>query len=155
MTTSSEPRLSLRIATPSSVPVDDLPIASLRAEDISGAFGVHGGHANLVTLLIPSVVRWIAADGEHGFCVVDGGVLTVEHGAHIEIACRDAICGGDLASLEEQVTAMRAARLDTTRRARAGEVRLHARTVRQIVRYLRGGASGPVTGEADVSEVAP
>ncbi len=133
--------LRLRIATPSSVPVDDLPILSLRAEDESGAFGVRQGHADLVTLLTPTVVRWVPLDGTPGFCAVDGGVLIVASGTRIDIACRDAIVGDDLGQLEQTVYEARAARLDATRRARVDAVRLHARTVRQIVRYLSANAT--------------
>lgn len=69
--------LTLRIATPTSVPVDALPIVSLRAEDETGSFGVRQGHADLVTLLMPTVIRWTEANGTSGFCAVDGGVLSV------------------------------------------------------------------------------
>ena len=136
------PKLILRIATPSSVPVDGLPIASLRAEDDSGAFGIRAGHADLVTLLAPSVVRWVGTDGARGYCAVDGGVLIVGGGSRIDIACRDAILGDDLAGLEQEVRTTRAARLDAMRRARVDATRLHAHTVRQIIRYLAGSA-GP------------
>jgi F-type H+-transporting ATPase subunit epsilon len=146
-------RLNLRIATPTSVPVDALPIVSLRAEDKSGAFGIRPGHADLVTLLTPTVIRWSGADGTPGFCAVDGGVLTVTLGSRVDIACRDAVRGDDLARLEEAVHAERAARLDATRRARVDAMRLHARTVRQIVRFL-GSSTGAETGyDPDASEV--
>ncbi|RDU99387.1 F0F1 ATP synthase subunit epsilon [Trinickia dinghuensis] len=143
--------LTLCIATPTNVPVDALPILSLRAEDESGSFGVRQGHADLVALLTPTVVRWTAADGTPGFCAVDGGVLTVSLGTRIDIACRDAVRGDDLARLEETVYATRAARLDATRRAHVDAVRLHARTVRQIVRYL---SSSPPS-EAGYDPAAP
>jgi len=133
--------LTLRIATPTSVPVDALPIVSLRAEDETGSFGVRQGHADLVTLLMPTVIRWTEANGTSGFCAVDGGVLSVSQGACIDIACRDAVRGDDLDRLEETVYATRALRLDATRRARVDAVRLHARTVRQIVRYLSAGTA--------------
>lgn len=129
-------RLSLRIATPTSVPVDALPILSMRAEDRSGSFGIRPGHGDLVTLLTPTVIRWRALDGTSGFCAINGGVLRVASGTHVDIACRDAVRGDDLARLEDAVYAERAARIDATRRARVDAVRLHARTIRQIVRYL-------------------
>jgi F-type H+-transporting ATPase subunit epsilon len=48
----------LTIATPAAVLVDVDGVRSLRAEDQSGAFGVLPGHADLVTVLPPSVLRW-------------------------------------------------------------------------------------------------
>ena len=49
--------LHLTIATPAAVLVDADGVASLRAEDESGAFGVLPGHADLLTVLPPSVLR--------------------------------------------------------------------------------------------------
>jgi F-type H+-transporting ATPase subunit epsilon len=54
--------LHLIIATPAKVLADVEDIRSLRAEDDSGAFGVLPGHADLLTVLPPSVVRWTAQD---------------------------------------------------------------------------------------------
>ena len=50
--------LRLTIATPSALLLDVDNVASLRAEDDSGAFGVLPGHADLLTVLPPSVLRW-------------------------------------------------------------------------------------------------
>lgn len=130
--------LGLTIATPLAVVVDHTPIVSLRAEDESGAFGVRVGHADLITLLAPSVVRWRTADGTHGYCAVDGGVLTVSHGNSVAIACREAVLGDSLEHLEGELERVRAAQLDAERRARVEAVRLHAQAVRQMLRYLRG-----------------
>ncbi len=137
------PALALTIATPAGVLVDRLGIVSLRAEDGSGSFGIRVGHADFVTLLRASVVRWRTADDVQHFCAVDGGVLIVsDNGSRIQIACREAIPGESLERLEADVQATRAAQLEARRRARVDELRLHARAVRQMVRFLRPGASG-------------
>ncbi|WP_028228570.1 F0F1 ATP synthase subunit epsilon [Paraburkholderia ferrariae] len=130
--------LDLTIATPLEVAVNHAAAVSVRAEDASGAFGIRAGHADFITLLPPSVVRWASPDGERRCCAVDGGVMTVSGGRVVAIACREAIVGDSLAQLEGEVARVRAAQLDTERRARVEAVRLHARAVRQMLRYLRG-----------------
>ncbi len=47
-----------RSSTPAAILIDADDVRSLRAEDESGAFGVLPGHADLLTVLPPSVVRW-------------------------------------------------------------------------------------------------
>jgi F-type H+-transporting ATPase subunit epsilon len=134
--------LTLTIATPSRVWFDAVAIVSLRAEDASGSFGIRAGHADLVTLLAPSVVRWTCADGATHFCAVEGGVLLVSLGVQVSIACREAIPGDSLASLEAAVRRYHAVEQDAARRARVDQLRLHARAVRQMLRYLRVSADG-------------
>ena len=127
-------------ATPA-ILVDRPDVASLRAEDDSGGFGVLAGHADLVTVLPASVLSWRGAAGPWSYCVVRGGVLTVA-GDRVEVACRRGALGDDLAKLRGQVEALRAAEIDAERRAKVDATRLHARAVRQLMRLLRpeGGA---------------
>jgi len=115
--------LHLTIATPAHVLLDDQQVVALRAEDETGSFGILPGHAAFLTVLAPSVLRWHGADGVEHFCAVKEGVLRVS-GGH-DVAVRVA----------------RAAQLDAVRRARVEEIRLHARAVRQLLRYLRPAAS--------------
>ncbi|VVD67296.1 F0F1 ATP synthase subunit epsilon [Pandoraea terrigena] len=137
---------SLTIATPSRIVVDRIAVVSLRAEDNSGAFGIRAGHADLVTLLSASVVRWRMADGSEHYCAIDGGVLLVSSGTDVSLACRDAVPGASLEALEAEVRRERAAQLEAMRRARFEQTRLHARAVRQMLRYLR---PQPQRGEAE------
>jgi F-type H+-transporting ATPase subunit epsilon len=60
----------------------------------------------------------------------------------VSIACREAIPGDSLESLEEAVRRHHAVEDDAARRARVDQLRLHARAVRQMLRYLcpRSGA---------------
>jgi len=134
--------LRLRIVTPSAIVVDDADVASLRADDDSGGFGVLPGHADLMTALPASVLRWRKADGPWKFCVLGGGVLNVREGARVDVAARTAALGDDLAALQGRVEALRAEEIDLARRAKVEETRLHARAVRQLMRLLAGeGAS--------------
>jgi F-type H+-transporting ATPase subunit epsilon len=136
--------LTLTVATPSRVWFDAVEIVSLRAEDESGSFGIRPGHADFVTLLTPSVVRWTCADGSTHYCAVDSGVLLVLCGTAVSIACREAVPGASLEGLEAGVRSRHASEADAARRARVDQLRLHARAVRQMLRYLRPrtGADG-------------
>lgn len=139
--------LRLTIATPASLLVDVQDVRSVRAEDASGAFGVLPGHADLLTVLPPSVVRWTREGEATRYCALSGGVLTVSGGRTVAVACRRGALGDDLARLEADVAAARAAELDADRRARVEQLRLHARALRQLMHFLRPG--GRVAGQGD------
>jgi len=146
--------LRLTIATPASLLIDVDDVRSVRAEDASGAFGVLPGHADLLTVLPPSVVRWTREGERQRYCALSGGVLTVAGGERVAIACRRGALGDDLARLEANVAAQRAAELDADRRARVEQLRLHARALRQLMHFLRPGGrprsgdDSPFSGEA-------
>ena len=146
--------LRLTIATPAALLVDADDVRSLRAEDSSGGFGVLPGHADLLTVLPPSVVRWTKSGEATRYCAVSGGVLTVSGGNRVAVACRRGAVGDDLAALQARVAAARAAELDADRRAKVEQMRLHARALRQLMRFLRpggrplGDGDTPFSGEA-------
>ncbi len=146
--------LQLIIATPAKLLIDADDIVSLRAEDESGAFGVLPGHADLLTVLPPSIVRWTDEHGATRYCAMSGGVLRVAGGRRVAIACRRGAIGNDLSELQAEIEAQRSAEVDADRKARVEQTRLHARALRQLMRYLRpggrplGDGEGPFTGEA-------
>jgi F-type H+-transporting ATPase subunit epsilon len=144
--------LHLTITTPAVVLVDSDDVASVRAEDASGSFGILPSHADLLTMLTPSVVRWRTVAGRTGFCAVKGGVLTVSQGRQVAIACREGIVNDSLQTLEGRVRAARAAQLEADRRARVAQVQLHARAVRQLVRYLRPGPPAEIQVLPDMTD---
>ncbi len=127
----------LTITTPATVLVDSDDVVAVRAEDESGCFGILPGHADLLTMLTSSVIRWRTGEGATRFCAVQGGVFTVSQGKRVAIACREAVVGDDLQTLEADVQTLRASQLDADRSARLERVRLHAAAVRELVRYLR------------------
>lgn len=129
--------LRLTITTPTTVLVDSIDVVAVRAEDESGGFGVLPGHADLLTVLPASVVRWRERSGATRFCAVRGGVFTVSDGERVAIACRQGTTGDDLAELETDVRNMRKAQAEADKSARVEQMRLHAHAVRQLMRYLR------------------
>jgi F-type H+-transporting ATPase subunit epsilon len=145
--------LRLTIATPSTLLLDAPDVRALRAEDGSGAFGVLPGHADLLTVLPPSLLRWTRADGSTRYCALSGGVMTVSAGRWVAVACRRGTLGDDLERLQAEVAAARAAELDADRRAKVEQTRLHAQALRRLMMSLRGGhgpgdGQGPFIGEA-------
>ncbi len=132
--------LHLTISTPSSVLVELPDAISVRAEDASGGFGILPGHADFLTVLSASVVRWRDGAGEAHYCAQGGGIFTVTGGNRVLVACCQGTLGDDLSTLEAQVQAMRAAGIDADRAARVAQTRLHANAVRQLMRLLRDGS---------------
>lgn len=133
----STPALHLVLTTPQLVLADVADVTALRAEDASGSFGILPGHADFVTALDASVVRWRRAGGVTRYAAVRGGVLVVEGGRTVRIACRDGVLGDELATLLARVQAAREARTDADRRERVEQARLHTQVVRQLLRYLQ------------------
>ena len=133
--------LELLISTPTEVLVR-ADAASVRAEDESGGFGILPGAADFLTVLPASVVRWRGPVGPWRFCALRAGLMTVEDGRRVAVACREGIVGDDLGRLEAEVARLRAAELDADRQARVEQMRAHAGAVRQLMRYLRPGPGG-------------
>ncbi|HEY8066848.1 MAG TPA: F0F1 ATP synthase subunit epsilon [Methylosinus sp.] len=139
--------LRLAITTPNAVLLDEAGVRSVRAEDESGGFGVLPGHADLLTVLPPSVLRWRSADGAERYCAIRGGVLTVRGGESVSVACREGLLGRDLRKLDAEVRAARAAEKDAAARARVEATRLHVSAVRRLVRYLRPSGASELLGD--------
>ncbi|MEQ9462450.1 MAG: F0F1 ATP synthase subunit epsilon [Haliea sp.] len=141
--------LSLSITTPLKIVLQETSIASLRGEDSSGGFGILPGHGDFVTVIDAGVLRWRGATGRWRYCAVRGGVFTVIGGREVHVACRDAVTGDDLTTLQAQVARTRAERVDTARSTRTGAARLHARAIRRL---MQGMALGGDTLGLDVLE---
>lgn len=129
--------MRLRIITPLSVVVDEDGVLALRAEDATGGFGILPRHADFLTSLTISVVGWKSADANRHFCAVRRGVLSVTEGRTISVAAREAICGDDLATLDQTVLARFLADIETERTEHVESTRLQLNAIRQIMRHLR------------------
>ncbi len=134
--------MRLRIVTPLAVVIDQTGVAALRAADTSGSFGILPHHADFLTSLSTTIVRWTAGDGTRQFCAVQGGVFTVTGGTDIAIATRAATIGRDLATLAQTVLARFHADAEAERSERFESVRLQLRAIRHIVSHLNIASSG-------------
>lgn len=142
--------MTLRITTPLQVVFDATDIVSLRAEDASGGFGIEPGHVDFLTVLSACVVRWRGAAGPWQFCALIGGVLMVEGGSTIRIACREAVKGPDLHGLEAHIEAQKAAEAEAARGKRNEAARLHARAIRQIMGRMATTDATPEQAESEI-----
>jgi F-type H+-transporting ATPase subunit epsilon len=139
--------LHLTVTTPAQILAESANVTAVRAEDQSGSFGILPGHADLLTVLVPSVLRWRTADGAERFCAVRGGVFTVAAGRNVAVACREGVVGNSLAELEAKVRAVRAQQAEADRKARVEQTRIHALAVRQLVRYLEPNSAPAGTNQ--------
>jgi F-type H+-transporting ATPase subunit epsilon len=152
--------LHLTIATPATILVDARRVTALRAEDASGCFGILPGHADFLTALVPTVIRWrestaTDSDATEHFCAVKGGVMRVSDGERVAIACREGVTGDLLPALEARVHAVREQALDTARRARVEDMRLQAQALRRLLRYLRPDAIALANTHAMNEDLTP
>ena len=131
--------LQLTVTTPLAVAVDVANAVSIRAEDATGCFGIQPGHADFLTVLTPSVLRWRAGDGPWRFCALRGGVLRVSGGTKVAVACREAMPGDDLSTLEARVREDAEAVRDAARRTRGEWTRLHTLAIRRLMHQLDQG----------------
>ena len=138
--------MRLLITTPTAVVIDDPDVVAVRAEDESGSFGILKGHADFLTALTVSVVRWQHTDDRQRFCAVRRGVLSVAKGSEVAIATREALPGDDLDHLEQVVLAKFREALEAERIARTESLQLQMKAIRQIVRYLRPERPGVFGG---------
>jgi F-type H+-transporting ATPase subunit epsilon len=134
--------MRLRIITPLSVVVDEDGVLALRAEDATGSFGILPRHADFLTSLAISAVRWESSDGTRHYCAVRRGVLSVIAGRDITIATREAVPGDDLATLDATVLGRFRADLETERTEHIQSARLQLNAIRQIMRHLRPDRRG-------------
>jgi F-type H+-transporting ATPase subunit epsilon len=138
--------MRLRITTPLVVVIDEAGVLALRAEDATGSFGILPGHADFLTSLSISVVRWTGADGVSHYCAVRRGVLSVTAGREIAVATREAISGNDLTTLDETALTRFRADIDIERTQRVESTRLQLNAIRQIVSHLRPGGPDKAAG---------
>jgi F-type H+-transporting ATPase subunit epsilon len=133
--------MKLTVATPERVVVEAEGVAALRAEDATGSFGLRPGHADLLTVLVPTVITWRGGDGAEHYVAVRGGVMTVSGGDRIEVATRQAVAGDDYDVLDAALEAEAAEAREEESRARTEAIGLEGAAVRALESYLRA-ASG-------------
>jgi F-type H+-transporting ATPase subunit epsilon len=131
--------MKLVVATPTALVLERPDIAAVRAEDESGCFGILPGHADFLTVLAISILRWRERDGAEHYCAVRRGVLTVSGGREVTVSTREAIVSEDLDHLEDVVLTRFREAAETEQSARLESARLQTAAIRQIIRYLHPG----------------
>ncbi len=132
--------MKLTVATPGRVVLEADAVASLRAEDATGSFGVLPGHADLLTVLTPSVIAWRDGGGTEHYVAVRGGILTVQGGSAIRVASREAVAGDDVETIAAELEAAAAALRDREAEARTEAAGLESAVVRCIQDILQAAA---------------
>ncbi|HEY7220851.1 MAG TPA: F0F1 ATP synthase subunit epsilon [Candidatus Binatia bacterium] len=128
--------MRLVVITPTEVTVDQ-EVGHVRAEDLSGSFGIASGHADLLTTLEICVIRWRNQQDIEHYVAVRGGVLRVSGGRLVEVATREAIVSEDLGQLRDRILVAMRKNREAELSARAGALRLEHAAIREIHRYLR------------------
>jgi F-type H+-transporting ATPase subunit epsilon len=131
--------MRLVIATPTAIVADLQDVAAIRAVDESGSFGILDGHADFLTVVAISILRWRRADGSERYCAHRRGVLSVTAGREVRVAVREAVLGQDLERLETAVLSRFRSAAEEEKTARAENLRLRMTAIRRIVEYLRPG----------------
>ena len=126
-------QMHLRVATPSGTVVD-APIASLRAEDDSGFFGIRPRHETMFTSLAVGIVSYRTLAGEERFVAVRRGVLWTD-GRDVTIVTRDAVESPDIADLEERVLAQFLKRDEEDRQGGTALTKMQIAALRQLLQY--------------------
>lgn len=134
--------MRLRITTPLDIVVDADDVLSLRAEDASGSFGILPGHADFLTSLAISVITWQPRGGPRRWCAVRRGLLSVTAGRDIAITTREAVPGGDIATLASTVLDRFRAEAEAERTEHADSMRLQLAAIRRIVGRLHPSMGG-------------
>lgn len=134
--------MRLLITTPAGIAIDDDCVASLRAEDESGGFGILPGHADLLTVLEVSVLAWNCTDGRQKVAALRGGVLRILGGREVRIATRAAVLEDTLSKLGLAVIEQFRHQEAEDEAARISTARLHLAAMRQLQRYLSAAREG-------------
>lgn len=139
--------MRLVITTPTAIVADIADATSVRVEDESGSLGILEGHADFLTVVAISILRWREADGRERYCAHRRGVLTVHGGHDVRLAVREAVLGDDPDELERAVLAHFRVAADEERGARAESLRLQMTAIRRIIQYLRPERKAMLTGQ--------
>jgi F-type H+-transporting ATPase subunit epsilon len=75
-------------------------VRHVRLRDGSGFFGVMKGHADFLTVLVPSLCYYLDREGREVFLAVDEGIFTVRDGV-ATLASREVFESEDAARLSE------------------------------------------------------
>lgn len=124
-------QLRLKVLLPYRILVD-ASATKIIAEADNGFFCLKPRHVDTVAALVPGLFSYVNENGETVYLALDEGVL-VKCGDEVLVSARDAVIGGDLATLQHTVEA-RYRHLDEQERlARSAVARLEASVVRRFI----------------------
>lgn len=138
--------MKLLVSTPVSIIVDAGDVHHVRAEDLTGAFGILPGHADFITVLTVSVITWHDLSGNEHHVAVRGGILTVRDGDLVQVATREAVGEDTLDELGQAVLHTFREEQQAEEKARISATRMQLATIRQLQRYLQSGRQQVPTG---------
>lgn len=122
---------TLTVRTPGGL-VYDAEVESLRAEDLSGWFGVRPGREDVVAVLPPGLL--LVKDGEgEGLVALSGGLLSLERGV-CRVMAREAVVSRDLSEVAERLAALQRQRGERSAQRRDALERLAREALRRMVR---------------------
>lgn len=136
--------MRLVVTTPAAIVLDVEDVLHVRAEDATGAFGIHARHADLLAVLAVSVIGYRDQAGVERYVAVRGGVLRVRGGEVVEVATSEALAGDDLDALQPAVLARYRAHAEAEATARTRAQQLHLLAMRSLHRYAGGDAGHPL-----------
>jgi F-type H+-transporting ATPase subunit epsilon len=134
----------LTIVTPAALVAEVDPVRHVRAEDPTGSFGILPGHADLLTVLVVSVLVYRDEAGRERFVAVRGGVLTVRERRAVEVLTREAVASDDLDQLERDVLVRYRRTAAAEEEAARGLRRLEGALLCRVADHLR--ITGPRHG---------
>ncbi len=129
--------MRLTLVTPTAVILDVDPVRHVRAEDPTGSFGILPGHADLLTVLVVSVLVYRDEANRERFVAVRGGVLTVSGRRTVQVLSHEAVADDDLERLEREVLARFRRVAAVEDEAARGLSRLEGALLRRVAEYMR------------------
>jgi F-type H+-transporting ATPase subunit epsilon len=115
--------MRLRVCTPTAIPID-VEVAKVVAESTAGSFCMLPRHTDVVAILVPGLLSYVA-DGHEAFVAVDGGTL-VKAGDQVRVSVPRAIAGPELERVAAAVREEFRVRSDREREARSALERMEA-----------------------------
>lgn len=94
--------MNLKILLPYRVFTDKTDVTRIVAEMGEGSFGLLPGRLDCVAALVPGILLFETKEEGEVYAAIDEGIL-IKTGAEVLVSVRNAIAGGDLASLRETV----------------------------------------------------
>jgi F-type H+-transporting ATPase subunit epsilon len=134
--------MRLVVTTPRRLVLDRDGVDAVRAEDASGGFGILSGHADLMTVLPPSILSYRDAEAAEHYVGLVGGVLVVRGGDQVMVASPEAMTGDDLDVLEAMIIEFSSRASEEEQQVRTDSTRLHIAAIRHIQSYIEAGRDG-------------